>query len=228
MNPYEHAYLISNILLSPIWLFLYTRRPDVRKKLLAISIFGGITALVTSPFFLHDYWHPPLLFNLPVGIEDFLFGFFAGGIASVLYEEFYGKRFARRKNNRHHWSLFTACCFILFLLFFLVYNLGYGINSVYAGVLVLLAWALLIIYYRRDFLFDVVFSGVAFAFFYFLFFLLILHVFPEIVERFWKLENISGDFIAGVPLEELLWALSWGMVAGPLYEFFFGLKLAKN
>ncbi len=44
----------------------------------------------------------------------------------------------------------------------------------------------------------------------------------------WLLPNLSGVLVAGIPVEELLWAFGVGMVAGPFYEFFTGSYLANK
>ena len=50
-------------------------------------------------------------------------------------------------------------------------------------------------------------------------------IFPNIIEDWWKLENISGIIIFGAPIEELIWGFTWGFFIGPVYEFWRGIKL---
>jgi hypothetical protein len=175
---------------------------------------------------LQDYWRPETFNGWAIGIEDFLFGFFIAGIGSVIYEEIFGKHYAKRKNRQHHWSWFLVPVVALFLFSF---NLFFflGINSIYASVITFLVIAGVIIYFRRDLLMDSLVSGVLVGAFMFVAYLLYLSVFPEVIHRWWLIDNISGILVLGIPVEELLWAFGWGMVAGPMYEFFTGLKFKK-
>ena len=89
----------------------------------------------------------------------------------------------------------------------------------------LLLWSLVLLFYRHDLLKDALLSAVFFAFFYFFAFLIILKIYPEAVTRFWLLKNLSGIFILGIPIEELLFAFFTGLAVGPFYEFMCGLKI---
>ena len=50
-------------------------------------------------------------------------------------------------------------------------------------------------------------------------------MFPEVVNKFWNLETVSGILILGVPLEELMYAFTFGMVWSTIYETIFKYKL---
>ena len=132
------------------------------------------------------------------------FSHFLLGGAAVIYEEIFGKKYAKRHFlNRSSWMLVFVFGFLLM--------------------------ALVMLILRHDLILDALFSGlllslVAFIF-YSVFFTLI---FPGIIERWWMLSNISGIQISHTPLEELMCFFGWGMVAGPAYEFVRGLGLKKT
>src|ERR1700733_5095884 len=96
-------YLILAIIWSVIWLILFFLYKGTRGKMIVMSC-----AVLLFSFFNYysrpGYWHPPTLFSLRVDIEDILFGFAFGGIASVLYPFRINKRsgpikpFVRLKN----------------------------------------------------------------------------------------------------------------------------------
>jgi hypothetical protein len=50
-------------------------------------------------------------------------------------------------------------------------------------------------------------------------------IYPGIIPAWWRLNKISGMAFLGVPIEELAWGFSWGLVAGPVYEFAAKLNL---
>lgn len=63
-----------------------------------------------------------------------------------------------------------------------------------------------------------------FATFYFIFFLIINLIFPNFI-NVWNFTQISGVIILGVPLEEILFAFTFGMIWSSVYEHILGYKL---
>ena len=58
-------------------------------------------------------------------------------------------------------------------------------------------------------------------------YLILLTFYPLIFQAFWQLDNLSGIRIGKIPIEEILWAFGFGMVVGPMYEFYAGLRFKK-
>lgn len=83
-------------------------------------------------------------------------------------------------------------------------------------------------YFRRDLAVDSIVSGLLTGGIILGGYVIFLFLFPEAIHRWWMLSNISGIFVLGIPVEELLWALGLGMVSGPLWEFFAGLSFRKS
>jgi hypothetical protein len=79
---------------------------------------------------------------------------------------------------------------------------------------------------RPDLRNKVLVGGVLFLVLYFVFFLLINLIFPGFVHKAWNLEAISGIILLGVPLEELIFAFTFGMMWSSVYEhiMWYGLK----
>ena len=225
---FQYAYLVGNFLIGlPLWVFLFVYRKDLRKEILISSALIGILAPLWSPWFIKDYWHPESLNFWRLGAGDFMYGFFFGGIANVIYEEIFGKHYAKRKNRKHHWSWFILPFAALGVLVFNIPVL-LGINSIYAAITTFVVLSSVMVYFRRDLLIDTLMSGVLVGLITLLGYVLFLALFPGIVHAWWKLSNLSGIFVMGVPIEELLWAFGLGMVAGPFYEFFMGLRFKKS
>lgn len=227
LENYQYAYLLGTVfLLFPVWFLLFLFRKDLRKEMLIVSGIGGCAGPISQLWYVQDYWKPQTVTGTTVGIEDFLFGFLIAGISAVLYEELFGKHFAKRTDRRHHWSMFAVPLLGVFLfsfnvLFFL------GINSIYASIGGFLVVSGVFLFYRKDLLIDMLVSGFLVGALMFLAYLLYLFVYPDAIHHWWELQNISGVFVYGIPIEELLWAFGWGMVGGPTYEFFRGLKFRK-
>ena len=194
---------------------------------MAISLIMGVAAPLSEIWFVKDYWRPETVTGWPVSIEDFLFGFLVGGIASVIYEELFGRRHANRKNRKHHWSWFIVPTLALFLISFGTLFSILKLTSMYAAVTGYLLVAGVIIYWRHDLWRDSVISGLIAGVAMFLGYMIFLSFYPDAIHRWWLLNNISGISLYGVPIEELIWAFGWGMVIGPIYEFFAGLSYQK-
>lgn len=225
---YQYAYLIGNIaILFPIWLILFFYRKDLRNDILLMSIVLGICGPLSELWYLQDYWNPQTFTGTRIGIEDFLFGFFIGGIASVIYKELFNKHISKQKNKNHHLRFIFAFIAIAIFIFNILFYI-FGINSIYASMVVFLSMASLMYYFRRDLFIDGLASGIFLAMIMFLAYLIFLLIFPEAIHKWWFLHNISGVLILGIPIEELFWAFSLGLVAGPAYEFFIGLRILKK
>ncbi|MBI4155840.1 MAG: hypothetical protein HY507_01240 [Candidatus Zambryskibacteria bacterium] len=223
MLDYQYAYLFGNFfILLPIWLLLFFCRKDLKREILTVSMVVGLAGPFSELLYLRDYWHPETFFSYPFGLEGYSFGFFMGGIAAVIYEEIFGKRFSKSIGKTGIWFLFCLLlCFIVAILFFIFLL---DINSIYTTSMVMIATALGIIYIRKDLLVDAIVSGLSMGMVMFLSYIIFLYFFPEAIGRWWKIENVSGILVRGIPIEELIWAFGWGMLGGPAYEFFAGLK----
>ncbi len=223
---YQYAYLIGCLgILFPVWLAFFLYRKDLRKDMWTMSLLFGICGPLSEIWYLQDYWKPQTFTGTRIGIEDFLFGFFIGGIASVIYLEVFNKHLARytSTHRRTRFSLSFLAIFIFLISFYIL-----GLNSIYASMVSCVLVALFMYYYRRDLCLDGIVSGVFVGATMFLAYLAFLSLFPEAIHKWWFLNNISGILIVGIPLEEIAWAFSLGLVAGPAYEFLKDFKIAKK
>lgn len=224
--PHSYSYFLGDCIFFIIWLILFLKRKDLRKKILTMSVLVAPLGPLSEFFYLRDYWHPELLFGARIGIEDILFAFFVGGISSVIYEEIFGKRFTRRHLPGHRKTMFSLAIFGLFWMVLGVVVFGY--NSIYVSTLGFILIALVMLAFRHDLIKTALFSGFLMGCLMFVFYLSFLSIFPEAVKQWWLIKNISGILVLGIPLEELMWGFGWGMIAGPAYEFIHGDGLAKR
>lgn len=215
------AYLIGNLLLAPIVIFFFWRRPDLRQKMITM---GVIVTLIGPPFeiwFIQDYWRPQYALGRPWAIEDVLFGLLAGSGPAVAFQFFFGKTIGPRIQKRDNKRLVFLIGF--FLLAMILFNNLLGINSIFASILSYLILAAIIVSLRHDLFLNSIVTGLLAGSFAFAFYSLILPFFPNILAHAWLLFNQPlGVTILGVPLTEVLWAASWGLLGGCFYEFWQG------
>lgn len=223
---YTYSYLIANITFVVIWLFLYLYRKDFRKEMLAVSFMFGIAGLLSQPIYIRDWWRPLTVLGTKVSIEDFIFGFFLAGVASVIYEFVFKVRLKKHKiNKKRFYEIGIIFPLLLASLFFGTFMLG--LHSFLASVVAILPFVLIILFTRRDLFLDALVSGILMVLIGFFWFWLPEFITPGWVENYWQWNNISGFVIARAPIEDLIWVFLCGAYIGPLYEYWNGFKLVK-
>lgn len=119
MIPQQYAYLVGTLLFFIPWTILFFHRKDLRKEMLVMGGIGAVGMLVTQYFWTVDWWRPLTITNTRIGIEDALLGFNNAGIAAVLYEELFRKRFYKRtKTHDKQMILFVILTCVLFVVLF--------------------------------------------------------------------------------------------------------------
>ena len=217
-----YKYLIGTGIFFVIWLSLFLYRKKLRKEMLVMGFIYALMGPLTSFLFLRDYWNPDYLFSIfGFGIEDILFGFFIGGIAAIIYEAFFIKKFRRVKKETNQKIFYLI---IIGIILFFVLNLVFKLNTIYASSIGLVIIAIVILIQRKDLIKNAIASGILVTIIIFIFYLTFILIFPNIIETWWQLEKISGILLLGVPIEELLWGFSFGFLAGPFYEFWQGKR----
>jgi len=186
---------------------------------------------LTEPLFVPEYWSPPSLFDLAMrtgfDIESLIFSFGIGGIAVILY----GRIFRRQdvsmsvkerhlpRHKFHIWMLLSAPAVLVALL------LTTDLNPLHSSIIAMIFGGLATWYCRPDLKKKMIVSALIFLGFYFFYFLTLIAISPGYVEQVWNLEAISGILIIGIPLEELLFALSFGFIWSSIYEHLTWKKL---
>lgn len=222
MIQYQYAFIIGIILFLLIWLFFFLLRKDLRKEMLIMSFLATPLGPLSKLFYLRDYWDPTYLFPLfGIGIEDILFAFFIGGIASIIYEFFFSNKSKKVKKGS---LLFIGILGIIGVVGMIVFNIILKFNSIYVSSAFFIIIGLIMILKRKDLFKNALLSGLLMIIIMFIFYIIYIGIFPEIVDNFWKVQNISGIFLIGIPIEELIWGFSWGFLCGPFYEFLRGKK----
>ena len=138
---------------------------------------------------------------------------FFGGIVTVCYEIFFKKRILKSKKNQHRLAI------IIFFVSYVVVALINSFNVIYNLIIPSFTTFLIIIIQRKDLIKHAVYSGLIFLFLYFIGFLIFNLLFPNALENYWNLYSLSGISVINVPIEELMYAISFGLMWGPMYEY---------
>jgi len=229
---YHYVWLAwSSAFLLP-WVLLYALFPQHRIAMWRASVFMAPFGL-TEPLFVPEYWNPPSLFELAqrtgFDIESFIFSFAIGGIAAVLYNIILRKRMGmlgpgERHQWRHGWHRWALAA--PFVLFPILYLLPW--NPIYAGIAAMVLGAIATVLCRPDLKSNTLVGGILFLALYTVFLLGLKWSAPGYIEQVWNFEALSGVRIYGLPLEELLFGFSFGLVWTGIYEHFTWKRSVPN
>ena len=215
-------WLVFALIWDTVWLALYLSKPHLRHQMLWVSLFTALTGL-TAPIFVPRYWNPPSLFNLAskthFDIESLLFSWGTGGIASVLYEaalnvkhmKMATKELGKERRWLHMFSLSVMPVAFGFLFFFT------GLNPIYCVSAGLFLGAVGAVACRSDLGWNTLLGGLLFMGLYFFLFFFVILLFPSFISV-WNLSALSGIMVLGVPLEELMFGFTFGMIWSGVYE----------
>ncbi|HUP21620.1 MAG TPA: lycopene cyclase domain-containing protein [Thermoanaerobaculia bacterium] len=213
----------SSAFLLP-WIVLFLAFPGHRRAMLWASLFTAPFGL-TEPLFVPEYWNPPSLFDLArrtgFDLESLIFCFAIGGVGAVLYSALTGQRLrpmslheAGAPRHRYH-RLAVASPFLAFPVLYL-----FGWNSIYPGIAAMAIGTVATVLCRPDLKARTWIGGLLFLGYYTVFLVGLEATAPGYVERVWNLDALSGLGLAFMPLEELLFAVTFGMYWSGVYEHF--------
>jgi hypothetical protein len=193
--------------------------------MLRVSLYTGLLGL-TEPLFVPRYWDPLTLFDLAhrtgFDLESLLFSFSIGGIVFAAYELLFHvgpvESIATERDKGLHRQHTLALLWAPVL--FGILTVTTRLNPIYVSAIALVAGFFATLYCRRDLWAKMIVSGGLFFVIYFFVFALFNVVFPGYVVAVWNLKAISGIRVIGVPLEELMFAFTFGLYWSSVYEHF--------
>jgi len=217
------AYLFTTLFLTAlclvgVWLIPRHRKTALLSAVLAIP--GAAYALVFVP----AYWNPVLILPLAIGVEDVLFVFASGGLVWLLVAVWTpgillsidAATVAKR------WLAVTAAFTLL-----LVIIARAGVPVMHAGVagaaviLGTILWrrpAYWLLAVRGTIAFTILYGAVVFG---------SLHMWPGTLSQ-WNTRALSGIVFLGAPVEEMVWALTYGAVYPVVMAFFLDARISQR
>lgn len=226
--------LWSSAFLIP-WGLIYWTFPYQRRAMLWASLFTTPLGL-SEPLFVPEYWMPPSLFDLAENtgfdIESLIFCFGIGGIGSVFYNLLKPHSKSSTPQNmaahateytlhKHHYKALSTPFVVFIALYFFPWNPIYpSIIAMFAG-----AWATILC--RPDLKRKTWVGGLLFLSFYAIFLAGLEWSAPGYIDRVWNMDVLTGITVGFMPLEELLFAIGFGMYWSGVYEHFMWKNYAK-
>lgn len=233
--PETNVWFIWSLGLLTVWLSVFVLFRAARRRMLGAGLltmpFG-----FSEPLFVPAYWSPPSLFDLArrtgFDIESLIFCFAIGGLGIVLYDlifkvEHEAMTWDERRHRRHRFHFWTLAS--PFLVFTFLYFLT-DMNPIYTAGISMFVGGFAAIWCRPDLKVKIWVSGAMFTIFYFIYFVPLNLIVPGYVQKVWTLQSLSGILVLGVPLEELLFAFTFGMLWSSYYEHlnWYKLKMRSN
>ncbi|MCB9805773.1 hypothetical protein H6775_01270 [Candidatus Nomurabacteria bacterium] len=222
---YKFSYLVLTLPFLIIWVIIFIFKKGLRKEMLIVSSITAIIGPISEIIYFRDYWFPESMFSIflgsfPVMVEDLLFGFAIGGIAAVIYNFIFNIELVKKRVS----TKFKSLRLVSIVMIVLVVLILIGVNSIFASSVAFLSGGLYVLIRRRDLLINSLVSGTfmmvtVFVCYYFLYHFIFSNP-SEILSKGWYLYGTSlGTTLFNIPVSELVWAFSWGFLAGPIYEF---------
>jgi len=215
------------------WALIFVRFPQHRQAMLKTSLLTAPFGL-TEPIFVPSYWDPPSLFSLAqrtgFDIESVIFSFAIGGIGSVLVNVLRGNRLlpvSGRQRARSHHRYHGVALATPVLVFLPLYLLPW--NPIYPGILAMFLGGVAHVLCRPDLRSKVLLGGMLFPLLYIVVFTgMHLSAPPGYMNRVWNYDALTGIVVMWIPLEELLFAISFGMYWSGVYEHFTWTRCAHE
>lgn len=193
--------------------------------LLLGTLFGFAAILIGKFYALNDYWNPTYVFGENFPFEDFLYGFIFGGISTEILELFIKDKQSKSRSRPRYDLVITFL--LVSLVCFLLFVDKLGLNSIIAHIVPPIIVGLYVSYLRRDLAKKALATGLIMTILTFFWQFLILVIYPDAINNHWYLENLTGILLAGVPIEELVFAFALGYGASFVYELIYGIRYVK-
>ena len=100
-----------------------------------------------------------------------------------------------------------------------IFTNGLKLNSIYSNDIGFGLTALIILYIKPEFIKKSIFSGFYMIVISIIGYKIILTIYPNLINDWWLLKNISGILFLGIPIEEIIWFALFGFSFGPIYNF---------
>ncbi len=211
---YHYVYLTGAIIIFPVWLSLFAIRKANRKGMILVGLYVIILAIpLEFLYFLKDYWNPLKYISIAnLLYQESIFVFFLGGIVSAVYI------IPKGHNDNLNLIRFILPAAIL-MISMLFFTNGLRLNSIYSCDIGFGIMGLMILYMKPELIKKSIFSGFWMMVISIIGYKILLMIYPNLINDWWRLENTSGILLSGIPIEEIIWFSLFGCSFGPVYNF---------
>ncbi len=225
MIPLEYAYLFGASLCFIPWGVIYFSRPDLRRPMI---VMGGIFSLLGVPleyfWWTRDWWGPLTVTGTVVGIEDVILSFTNSGIASVLYLFLANKKYVSGSGIDAKSTQYSIAAFVSIMsIFALLYHVA-GIHTFIITCVGMWVCTMLLAKEKPRLLIAAMYNGVAMAVLMLPIYWITEWISPGFIGQTWKLRELSGSMIIGIPIEDVVFYFFTGAVCFLYYPYLYNKK----
>jgi hypothetical protein len=221
---YTYVYLFGSLLFVPIWALWYWRSPASRRDMLIMSaIFICIGVPSEALLYTRDWWHPATVTGTLVGIEDVLYSIGNGGYMAALYAVITRSQLVHDRRPPTLPLRVAPIAAIAILPFVLC--LGFGVHSFIATSIGSIVALSIVLAARADLARVAVVSGTVGTALAVPVYLIMEVVFPGSIAATWDLPHLSGIYLLGIPVEDLVWYVYTAALWGTYYKFATGIHV---
>jgi hypothetical protein len=202
----SHLYLFSQGFSLTVYLAAIACLYTYRKSIIIASILALPHAFY-SLLLVPVYWNPNRIMFLGIGVEDFLFSFFAGGLIWFGVLLFLRKKMVIHYNPKQIFIRYFICISFGISSIFILYFIG--INDMLNPFITMILIIVIILIYKKVYFPIFLFESLASVLVYTLGLKIALTVWPDLMQS-WTWKNLWGISLFGIPVEELAWAFLYG------------------
>jgi len=182
--------------------------------MILVGLYVGLLAIpLEFIWFLKDYWNPlKYISAFEFTFQESIFAFLIGGIVSVIY-------IVPRTQNRHFKIINFLLPIVILIISMLLFTNIFSLTSIYSCYIAFGITTLMILYRKPILIIKSILSGFLMMVISIIGYTILLIIYPNLINDWWRLKNISGILFLGIPIEEIIWFLFYGLSFGPIYNF---------
>lgn len=228
---FQYAYLVLIIPFAVIWALIFILSQKTRKAQLIMSFLFLPAGTIGEILYFQDYWNPASVFSFNIGntrflIEDFLFSFFIAGIGGAVYGIISRRGLIKLEEPVNKFLSFFPIFIVGALISYFLFS--FGVNSIFSTSIAFIIVALFMLRRRKNLVLNSILSGLAVMLIMLIAYFILYNAVENseaLLRQGWFLYGTFWGFsIFGIPITEMLWGFSAGMLLGSLYEFLRDLK----
>ncbi|MEE9408591.1 MAG: lycopene cyclase domain-containing protein [Polaribacter sp.] len=222
----KYAFLYLCLSYVPIWLYIFFKRKDLRKKLIRTTIAGGVVAPFTDYFHFRDYWIPPSILNTQYAyFEDVIMGAMIISVVATIYETVFNlKLIPYKRDNKIRYTFYTM--FVLSFVLVYVFTGLLEINSIFVYSSIFILYGIIMLSIRPNLLKASLISSLLSLGIQLIIYIPLFTFFaPTFWKKYYLLANTKYDVtFLNIPITEMLYFITIGFTVGIFYEFVAGRK----
>jgi len=220
----QYFYSISAVFFFLSWVIIYFFFPAHRKSIFWTSWNFAPAGPISEYWHYGEYWHPPYIIDFVIGkwhfgIEDYLFTFSLTGISVFIFEVIAARNKLEDIPPVNKTTYVKMKTWGVLGLIIMIITTSTGLASITSIITTLLIVTILVQYSHKKIFIIALSSSLIYVFIYWIYFsVILLRLFPSVIDSYWNLENLMGINLTGIPVEEFIWCFSAGLFTGPVYR----------